>query len=222
MTEPATSGERRRSGPVRSLTRDQVVDAALEIMSRQGLDSVSFRSVSLRLGVDGKALYTYVSSKEDLLAAMFDRAVTELDLPAAEDVRTASDWLVDHLVSVRRLLMGNPDLFRLNRPLGAPGADLEAGERMATWIYQLDPDPSAAARLFALLSHYTIGNALFFAPNRGSVATQPDSATEAGRDSSRQPHAVRLSEESAFVDDEASFARTVRLMLEARTGEPPA
>jgi TetR/AcrR family transcriptional regulator, tetracycline repressor protein len=222
VTEPAASPGRRRTGPARSLTRAQVVDAALEVMAQHGLESVSFRTVSMRLGVDGKALYTYVSGKDDLLAAMFDRAIEQLDVPAADDPRPAADWLVDLLVSYRRLLMANPDLFRLNRPLGAPGVDADAGERVAARIYQLDPeDPTAAARLFALLYHYTIGNALYFAPHRGSVETQPETVAEANLDSDRHSHAIQLAEEEVFVDDEAGFARTIRIMLEQRAGEPP-
>jgi AcrR family transcriptional regulator len=46
--------DRRKPGPSRSLTRDRVVAAGLELMARDGLSSVSLRAVAQKLGVDHK------------------------------------------------------------------------------------------------------------------------------------------------------------------------
>ena len=87
--------------PIRAreaLTRDAVIEAALQLADREGLDAVSFRRVGTQLGVTAMALYRYVSSKEELLGAMMDRVFGEFELPPTVD----SDWRGNSARSVAR------------------------------------------------------------------------------------------------------------------------
>ena len=63
MTAAATP---RRRGPKRSLTLDQVVDAALDVVDEGGPSALSVRAVAACLGVLPNALYTYVHSRAAL------------------------------------------------------------------------------------------------------------------------------------------------------------
>ena len=90
-----------------TLTRDTVVEAALVTADGEGLKAVSFRRLAADLGVTPMALYRYVSSKEELLAAMMDRVFGEFELPA----ETQGDWreqLRELGRSFRRLLVAHP------------------------------------------------------------------------------------------------------------------
>lgn len=49
---------------------DDIVQAAIEVFDEHGLDAVSMRSVSARLGVSPVPLYRRVGNKEDLVSAM--------------------------------------------------------------------------------------------------------------------------------------------------------
>jgi TetR/AcrR family transcriptional regulator, tetracycline repressor protein len=64
----------------RTLTRDRVVDAALALVDREGIDALSMRRLGRALGVEGMALYTHVRDKADLLDAVAERIVGELDV----------------------------------------------------------------------------------------------------------------------------------------------
>jgi len=64
----------------RTLTRDRVVRAALELIDRDGIDALSMRALGRSLGVEAMALYTHVRSKADLLDAVAVRILDELDL----------------------------------------------------------------------------------------------------------------------------------------------
>lgn len=84
---PAT-GERRRPGPPARFSREQLVEAAIEVVDTEGFDSLSLRAVARRLGVTPMALYTYVRSSDELVTLVVERLV-ELK---ARDVVFPSDW----------------------------------------------------------------------------------------------------------------------------------
>ena len=69
------------------LEADEIITAAVEILREQGLDAVSMRSVSARLGVSPVPLYSRIGNKDALLDAVADRLLA--DLAAAE--RTPGD-----------------------------------------------------------------------------------------------------------------------------------
>lgn len=70
------------------LRREQVVEAALELLDEVGLDAFTTRALTDRLGVQRGALYWHVKSKHELLTA-----VTELVVrPVFEDDGEERDW----------------------------------------------------------------------------------------------------------------------------------
>ena len=78
----------RRGGPIRpALSRTAIVEAALAVADRQGLDAVSMRRVADELETGASALYVYIQNRDDLLDAMFDHAmaaVAEVALPEGD------------------------------------------------------------------------------------------------------------------------------------------
>jgi TetR/AcrR family tetracycline transcriptional repressor len=54
------------------LDAEEIVRAAIEILQEEGLDAVSMRSVSARLGVSPVPVYKRIGNKESLLDAMAD------------------------------------------------------------------------------------------------------------------------------------------------------
>ena len=64
-----------------SLNRQQVVDAALELADRDGLDALSMPALAQRLECGVMTIYGYVDSKEDLLDAIALRGLADLRLP---------------------------------------------------------------------------------------------------------------------------------------------
>lgn len=76
------------------LTRTAVVDAALDVAYRHGLDALTIRKIATQLGVSPMAIYWHVKNKDELLDAMGDRVCQDLEItvdPAApwwEQLRT--------------------------------------------------------------------------------------------------------------------------------------
>ncbi len=71
-----------------TLTRDQIVAAAIELLDAEGLDGLTMRALGARLGAAATAMYWHVGSKEQLIALAADRCWSELQLP---DIDTM-DW----------------------------------------------------------------------------------------------------------------------------------
>src|SRR3954447_14751840 len=63
------------------LTRDRVLDAAIRLADEGGLESLSMRKLARELGVEAMSLYNHVANKGDLVDAIADLAVSEIQLP---------------------------------------------------------------------------------------------------------------------------------------------
>jgi AcrR family transcriptional regulator len=69
----------RRGQPVRpALGRAAIIDAGLRVADGESLNAVTMRRVAAELDTSASALYVYISSRDDLLDAMFDHVMAEV------------------------------------------------------------------------------------------------------------------------------------------------
>lgn len=66
---------------VQPLTRTRIVEVAISVADREGLDAVSMRRVASELGAGPMALYRHVADKDALVAHMLDRVYSEWRAP---------------------------------------------------------------------------------------------------------------------------------------------
>lgn len=71
------TGPRRTGRPPR-ISRERVIEAALELVDETGLDGLTMRALARRLGVDPMAVYRHVRDKDDLLGAVCDAILVDL------------------------------------------------------------------------------------------------------------------------------------------------
>jgi AcrR family transcriptional regulator len=107
MGLPAPPWQRRdRTRPARTpLSRDLIVDTAVKLLDRDGLDGMSMRGVAQELGTGPASLYAHVANLRELQDLVFDRVVGEVPLPTVDP----SHWreqlkqlLLDSLEVLRR------------------------------------------------------------------------------------------------------------------------
>lgn len=96
-----------------ALTREVVIDAALAHADAEGLEAVTFRRLASALGVTPMALYRYVASKEELLAAISDRVFQEFELP--DGAQTWQEQLRALARSYRRVLVAHPAIAAIDQ-----------------------------------------------------------------------------------------------------------
>ncbi len=88
------------------LSRERILVAAVALADREGVGSLSMRRVAQDLDVVPMALYKHLANKEEMLGAMLDVVVGEIDLPAS-----GPDWKVairDRILSARQALLRHP------------------------------------------------------------------------------------------------------------------
>jgi TetR/AcrR family transcriptional regulator, tetracycline repressor protein len=79
---PWRSAPRRRSVPRPQLSREVVVDAALQVVEAGGGQALTMRRVADQIGVSASSLYGYVANKDELVQLVLERIVEEIDVPA--------------------------------------------------------------------------------------------------------------------------------------------
>ncbi len=88
------------------LTRQRVLRAAIALADQRGIEALSMRKLGQELGVQAMSLYNHVANKEDLLDAITDAVVDEIDLPAPD-----ADWktaMRRSAISAHRVLRRHP------------------------------------------------------------------------------------------------------------------
>jgi len=98
----------------KGVNRDAVIGAALVIADADGLEALSMRRLGAELGVEAMSLYNHVGSRNELLAAMTDRAWTPGAIAAALQ---AHPWLLelpDHAHSISATA-GDPESLIIGR-----------------------------------------------------------------------------------------------------------
>lgn len=66
------------------LSRERIIDAAVEVADREGLGAVTMRRLGQQLGVEAMSLYKHVADKDDVLAGIADRVASEFELPSRD------------------------------------------------------------------------------------------------------------------------------------------
>ena len=139
------------------LTRQDVIDAAAGLVAEHGYAGLTMRALAQRCGVPTMTLYRHVRDKEDILGALADRVLAELQLPEAGTV-TWQEELASVFGSVHDLLLKHPDVAVIAARQPVAG---EAAYRGAEVVLDalrrggIEGEPAASA--FATLFAYTIG-----------------------------------------------------------------
>ncbi|MFI7610058.1 TetR/AcrR family transcriptional regulator [Nonomuraea terrae] len=85
--------------PRDTLSRDQIVRTAVELLDEEGLDGLNMRDLGKRLGTVATAVYWHVKNKDDLILLAGDQVWDEVELPDldAVDWRTAATRMAGSL-----------------------------------------------------------------------------------------------------------------------------
>jgi AcrR family transcriptional regulator len=140
------------------LTRERVVEAALQIMDAEGLDAVTMRRIGRELGVEAMSLYNHVRDKDDILDGISDRVMAEFEMPVptkewSRDVRAmAREW--------RRLLGLHPGVMELLAERHKPMEGVHAYRPMdgaLEVLHRAGLKPRESTQAFNALGSYIMG-----------------------------------------------------------------
>ncbi|MFZ4843673.1 TetR/AcrR family transcriptional regulator C-terminal domain-containing protein [Mycetocola saprophilus] len=148
-----TSSRNPRSAPTRH-SREDVADAALDILNSFGLADLTMRRLAQSLDVQPSALYWHYENKQSLLAHLAD-LIVEVPLsetsPGADRVRARCLALRERLLAYRDGAEVVASTLALGLGAEAPGTDLTAA------LVDAGTDPETAARVAGVLLHFILG-----------------------------------------------------------------
>ncbi|RZU18358.1 TetR family transcriptional regulator [Kribbella rubisoli] len=120
----------RSAAPAReTLSREQIVKTAMEVLDGEGVAGLSMRKLAARLGAGATSLYWHVPTKDDLVDLLIDQVWGEIDVPEPE----LAGWRSGALLfghSLRSAVLRHPWLPEVmyTRPSIGPNA-MALGER---------------------------------------------------------------------------------------------
>ena len=146
--------------PRDTLTREQVITAAIELMDAEGLDGLNMRALGRRLGSAATAVYWHVGSKANLIALAGDQAWGEVTLPdpIAVGWRAAATTMA---AGLHTMLTRHPWVVQAfgSYPLFGPGKARHDDHTLA--IYEAAGFSGAQSdRAAAAVFTFVLGNAL--------------------------------------------------------------
>ncbi|CAB3748623.1 hypothetical protein LMG29660_00965 [Burkholderia puraquae] len=110
-----TTSERRAG---RSSSRDRLLDAAAELVASQGIQNLTIEAVAAAAKVTKAGLVYHFKTRDDLLAALIERVVGELDMlelraHAAREADDSAKPLKSSLAELSKLTFDMPEDRRL-------------------------------------------------------------------------------------------------------------
>ena len=145
---------RRRWG---SLTREAVIDGALELVDSEGPEALSMPRLARHLGTGVMTLYGHVANKADLVDALAERVLSEVEVVDGQ----RPDWdsaLAGHMRCLRRVILRHPALGAVlaARRVATPSVFRNQEASLLLLRSAGFDRPAAVQTYFALLT-YTLG-----------------------------------------------------------------
>jgi AcrR family transcriptional regulator len=166
----------RRSTP--RLTREAILQAALDLADAGGLAAVTMRAVAERLGVTAMALYAHVGDKDGLLDGLVERLLAEF--PAADPTLAWNDQLTRLGTGAIQVARRHPQAFPLllSRPAVTKAA-LRTREAVFAALLDAGVPDADVPRLERLVSTLALGYAVSETTGRfGMNRTPPERVAE--------------------------------------------
>jgi AcrR family transcriptional regulator len=138
------------------LSRDRVLEAAISLADREGVEALTMRRLGKELGVEAMSLYNHVANKDDILAGMVDLVFAEIALPPSD-----TDWraaLRQRCVSARQVLRGHPWAVPLMESGTSPGpATLRHHDAVLGCLFDAGLPTDVVAHAYAIVDAFVYG-----------------------------------------------------------------
>jgi AcrR family transcriptional regulator len=152
------------------LSRRRVLEEAVRLVDREGLEALTMRRLGAELGVEAMSLYNHVPNKSALLDGMVEVLLGELEIPPKD--QGWEERIREGYRAFRRLAREHPYVFPLlvTRPPDTMDGVWLVEEFLRT-LQEAGFGKERALHAFRVLSSYTFGYAM--AEIRG-FALEPD------------------------------------------------
>jgi AcrR family transcriptional regulator len=142
------------------LTREVILDAAVELLDQHGMEGLSMRRLGAAVGVEAMSLYNHVPSKGALLDGIHERILLSLAPPA--NARTWQSFARHQAHALHKALLAHPHAIPLfaTRPAATPAA-IERLDRYLEVLMRAGFKPMDALSIVQLVSQLVVGHAMW-------------------------------------------------------------
>ena len=197
----------------RGLDRTAILDAAFDMLSRDGEVGFSVRKLGSRIGVDPMTVLHHFGSKDELLRRIADRALATVELPLP-----SADWRADLrnvAVAYRDLAHRHPRLFHLHFRFHATGpADHASSEVVYRALRSAGLPDAEAAGLGLAFYAFILGYALAEAEGLLRPIGDEDEAELRALDPLAYPATLALIPAFKALDRDAAFEASVDAFID--------
>jgi AcrR family transcriptional regulator len=196
------------------LSREQVLDAAVGLVDRDGVGALSMRRLGAELGVEAMTLYHYLPNKDALLDGIVERVLAEAETDLAD-----GPWeraLAGYAASLRAVLLRHPGAAALvaGRPAVTPET-LRVVERGLARLRAAGFTVGRALDTLNALTLFAVAHAASEVSTAAVNATAAPGSQDyvAGLDQREFPLLTEAARSAAGTDDAARFEFAVAAFI---------
>jgi len=147
-----------------TLTREQIVAAAMKLVDRDGLAALSMRKLAAELSVGTMSLYYHVPEKSALYDLILDAGLAEVDL-TVDDPTQPVDVRVSRIAyAIRTALLNHPHaaIIAMSRSLRTP-TQLRPVEKLLQVLSEAGLPTAEAMQAVNIIGQYAVGVTTMYA-----------------------------------------------------------
>jgi AcrR family transcriptional regulator len=197
---------------------------------RGGIDSLTMRNLAQKLGVEAMTLYHYVARKDDILSAILDVVVSEIEVPSP-----AGDWraaLRTSAISAHEALLRHPWACNLMMsPARIGPARLRYMESLLGRLREAGFSANMTHHAYHALDSHILGSTMWEVGYTAGIRELPDAGASLRREFTVDSHPFLVEHMGEHVatakrdDDKSEFEFGLDLILDGleqmRTGKTP-
>lgn len=215
---PEAKNSQKAASRLSAVDSRTIIDAAVEIVTDQGLEALSIRSVAAHLGLSPMSVYRYVESKNDLLDGVVLRILDRMEIPTTFS-ETWEQRIIDTMTAWRDLLLANPSVIPLlvSRPIpiGSEGLT-RIEENVLANFESAGIVGDAAAHGFWQIFTLTFGQVVFELPRRALRDSDMDTYARSMSDIAQErgfSHVLAMAPQLASLKGRGTFHDALATLL---------
>jgi AcrR family transcriptional regulator len=138
-----------------TLSRERIVDVALQLAEREGPEALSMRRIAAELGTGAMSLYNHVPDKAALLAAVAERVLAEVELPGDASWReTTRVWAT----SLRAALLAHRAVVMIVISAGEARPLMATSRALVIQLRTIGVDDEWSLRIMGTVGRFVAGS----------------------------------------------------------------
>jgi hypothetical protein len=152
------------------------VDAAIQLVDLEGLDALTLRRLGSEVGVSFTAVYTYFSSREEIITALVDRLSMEIVAAIVPTGESAREQMIAIATAARSVIERHPRLAPAFLTSNAPTPGGDAATLSVVGILErAGLEGRELVRAYRILEGFVFGTSIFdvgAAPNHLDIRSR--------------------------------------------------